>query len=76
MPASQVDALLRLAQQVDQERGERALAEPRGDEAVARAVPAAAAAVREQDQCARALWDGEVGLQRDVGQFDSNVGCD
>src|SRR5687767_12823355 len=53
-------------QQVEEQRCQTCIAEDASDVAVARAVPAAATAVREDDDAARALWQAERGAERDA----------
>ena len=43
---------------------------------VARATPAAAAAVREEHQPARVGWDGDVGGQQDASALQADLGVD
>src|SRR6266496_5037611 len=55
-----VQDVLLLGEQIDEQRGQLALAQPVRDLAVAPAAPAAAAAVREHDDALRVVGNGQV----------------
>ena len=74
-PRAGVDPLLGLGEQVQQQRSVAGVLQPGGDLPVARAVPAAAAAVGEQDHAARQLRDGEVAGEHDAGGVERSRPC-
>jgi len=66
-----VDCLLVAGQKIEQEGGVAVLPQTRGDEAVARAEPAAAAAMRERDHPGGTPRAIEVRLEEDTGWNDN-----
>jgi hypothetical protein len=70
--SAQILFLLGRAEQVDEQRGEPALPQRRGDEPVARAVATAPAAVREEDERPRRGAVREVAVELHVAEWDAH----
>ncbi len=66
-----VDGFLLFCEQVEEERGQTPGVKNLGDVAVSRAVSAASTAVDKQDDCLRALGDGQCTLKHDVADRNS-----
>ena len=67
-----VDLLTPDEEQIDQERAESALVQFRGDEPISGTMPAAAAAVREQDHALGVLGDNQIAFDASASRFNAH----
>jgi hypothetical protein len=67
-----IDDLLAVREQIEQQRPEPAVLQCLGNGPIARAMSAASASVRKYHEPTRIGWKGEVAIERDVGEIESD----